>query len=131
MSNLYAFGSGETEQLPVKFKNEDWQETKIPLIIDPHLFPQTFKIYKVVCGGLHTLALSTEGEVFSWGCNDDGAVGRICGEGCNISTSKPARVDLLGKVNDIAAGDSHSVAYNYDSNKLYFWGGYRVSKKFI
>ena len=26
-----------------------------------------------MCEGMHTLVLSKSGEVFSWGCNDDGA----------------------------------------------------------
>jgi regulator of chromosome condensation len=34
------------------------------------------KIVKIAVGGLHTLALTTRGEVYSWGCNDDGALGR-------------------------------------------------------
>jgi regulator of chromosome condensation len=34
------------------------------------------RILKVVCGGMHTVALSNLGAVFTWGCNDEGALGR-------------------------------------------------------
>jgi regulator of chromosome condensation len=34
------------------------------------------KICKIVCGGMHTVALSTMGKVYTWGNNDDGALGR-------------------------------------------------------
>ena len=30
----------------------------------------------VVCGGMHTVVLTPEGIPYSWGCNDDGALGR-------------------------------------------------------
>ena len=30
----------------------------------------------VRAGGMHTVALSDEGKVFTWGCNDEGALGR-------------------------------------------------------
>ena len=33
-------------------------------------------ILKVVCGGMHTVALSSMGKVYTWGCNDEGALGR-------------------------------------------------------
>jgi regulator of chromosome condensation len=34
------------------------------------------RILKIVCGGMHTVALSNLGAVFTWGCNDEGALGR-------------------------------------------------------
>jgi len=33
-------------------------------------------IVKIVCGGMHTLALANDGMIFSWGCNDQGVLGR-------------------------------------------------------
>jgi regulator of chromosome condensation len=34
------------------------------------------KIYKLECGSMHSLALCTDGSLYSWGCNDDFALGR-------------------------------------------------------
>ena len=61
--------------------------------------------------------------VFSWGCNDEGALGRIGDE------STPLRVDgaLNIPVTDIVAGDCHSIGYSTISNLVFFWGCYRVS----
>ena len=33
-------------------------------------------IYKIACGGLHTIILTTGGDVYTFGCNDEGALGR-------------------------------------------------------
>ena len=33
-------------------------------------------VLQVVCGGMHTLALMEDGRVYSWGVNDEGALGR-------------------------------------------------------
>ncbi len=86
-------------------------------------FPTGVKFSKIVCGGLHTLALTNEGQIFSWGCNDDGALGRTGTE------SLPGLVDGLKlAMSDIAAGDSHSVAYNKDLGVIYLWGLYRNTR---
>lgn len=31
----------------------------------------------VRAGGMHTVAITEDGKVFTWGCNDEGALGRI------------------------------------------------------
>ena len=65
-------------------------------------------IIKVSCGGMHTLALASNGTLYSWGCNDDGALGRLGAE--NV----PLRVDgtLDIPTTDMSTGDCHSIAYN-------------------
>ena len=78
-------------------------------------------VVKLLCGGMHTLALTSGGEVYSWGCNDEGALGRAGTE------DKPMLVPLPIRATDISAGDSHSVFYNTEENKAYFTGLYRVS----
>lgn len=86
-------------------------------------FPAGIKFSKIVCGGLHTLALTNEGQVFSWGCNDDGALGRTGSE------SEPHLVEGLKiAMSDICAGDSHSVAYNKELSTIYLWGLYRNTR---
>jgi len=71
---------------------------------------------------MHTVALSSSGAVYTWGCNDEGALGRFGPE------NAPSQVGgLKVAVTDVTAGDSHCVAYNTDTNQMYFWGCYRVS----
>lgn len=57
---------------------------------------------------MHTVALSNEGGVYTWGCNDEGALGRAGAE------NLPIKVDsqLSMPATDISAGDSHTIAYN-------------------
>jgi regulator of chromosome condensation len=37
--------------------------------------PSATPVLKVVCGGMHTLAIVQGGLVYSWGVNDEGALG--------------------------------------------------------
>jgi len=73
---------------------------------------------------MHTAALTSSGSLYTWGCNDEGALGRSGAE------NMPMLVDpaLDVPVTDFSCGDSHMVAYNKETNQLYFWGCYRVSK---
>jgi regulator of chromosome condensation len=78
-------------------------------------------IFKLVCGGMHTVALASSGAVYTWGCNDEGALGRSGLE------DKPMLVQNLPiRCTDISAGDSHSVFYNTENSNAYFCGLYRV-----
>ncbi len=70
---------------------------------------------------MHTLVLTTLGRIFTWGCNDDGALGR---EGTD---KEPMMIESIQMpMTHIAAGDSHSVAYSTELNMIYRWGAYRV-----
>ena len=73
---------------------------------------------------MHTVALASNGSIFTWGCNDEGALGRTGAE------NTPIRVEGLPAVTDISAGDSHTIAYNTSSNRVFYWGCYRVSHLF-
>ena len=38
------------------------------------------QILQVACGGMHTAVLTAAGLVYTWGVNDEGALGRETGE---------------------------------------------------
>lgn len=63
-------------------------------------------------------------QVYSFGCNDEGALGRIT-EGKEGAEFKAERVDLPASVVQISAGDSHSAALSEDG-VVYIWGMFRV-----
>lgn len=64
-------------------------------------------IVKLSCGGMHTAAIATSGAVYTWGCNDEGALGRAGNE------DKPMWVNKLPlRCTGVATGDSHTVFYN-------------------
>ena len=80
--SVFTFGSGDCDQLG-HGKVDDGQEmiAKVPTKVD--LRPaevQDQNICAVAGGGLHTVALTGSGEILSWGCNDDEALGRICND---------------------------------------------------
>lgn len=37
------------------------------------------QVLQIACGGMHTVALTEDGQIFSWGVNDEGALGRETG----------------------------------------------------
>lgn len=70
------FGSGECGQLAHGTENDEDLNVDRPRIVyslrDKH-------IRTLACGGIHTIAVGADGRVWSWGCNDDGALGRPSG----------------------------------------------------
>ncbi|XP_069137757.1 probable E3 ubiquitin-protein ligase HERC1 isoform X1 [Argopecten irradians] len=68
----------------------------------------------------HTLALSTDGEIFSWGDGDYGKLGH--GSSCTVKYPKIVLGPLAGKiVKSVSAGYRHSAAVTEDG-ELYTWG---------
>ncbi len=76
-------------------------------------------------GGKHCLALSVDGEVFSWGEGDDGKLGH----GTRSPCDRPRVIEALrGKeVADVAAGGAHSACV-LASGDLYTWGKGRYGR---
>lgn len=89
-------------------------------------YPPTFtlnipsNIIQVAAGGTHSVALSEEGEVYTWGNNDDYALGR---ETTDADLHKAGRVDLA-QVVMVAAGDNCSLYLTFDGN-VYMTGMYK------
>lgn len=73
---------------------------------------------------MHTVALSTLGDIYTWGCNDDGALGRKTSdetEGKDRLPNVPERVTFPGnfKFDMISAGDSHTCCANSYHNLVF------------
>lgn len=90
----------------------------VPTLLESiqHVF---IKKVAVNSGGKHCLALSSEGQVYSWGEGDDGKLGH----GNKVSFDQPLLVEaLLGiEIVDIACGGHHSAAIS-STGALYTWG---------
>merc|ERR1719239_581654 len=78
----------------------------------------------VVAGGMHTAVLTKQGDVWTFGCNDEGSLGRLVEE--EEECCVPAKVSLPEKVVQISAGDSHSAALT-ESGQVWIWGTFRDS----
>ncbi|XP_063630518.1 regulator of chromosome condensation [Cydia splendana] len=82
------------------------------------------KIVDVCAGGMHTIALDSDGKVWTFGCNDEGALGRPTSGETEEGTA--GAVKLPAKAVAISAGDSHSAALLEDG-QVYAWGAFRDS----
>ena len=87
--------------------------------VDPPDGGAALRIVAVAAGGLHTLALRSDGVVFCWGHNNDGQ--------CGVTPTdriSPTRVPLTGTPIGIAAGDLFSCVLATDGavSRVYCFG---------
>ncbi|KAL1123814.1 hypothetical protein AAG570_001585, partial [Ranatra chinensis] len=113
---VLVFGDGVAGQLGL---GEDVTEKGRPAPI-----PGLDSVIEVAAGGMHTVCLTADYKVITFGCNDEGALGRDTSE--EGSEFNPAEVEVPGKVVDICAGDSHTAAL-LDNGTVYVWGTFRDS----
>ena len=111
--DVFVVGSGDCGQLGL---GQDVLEKERPALLE---FFRYKEIIQVKAGGLHNLALSKSGLVYSWGCNDQCALGRGGEE------TEPGLVSgLPSSVISLACGDSCSVALTSDGT-VFCWGTFR------
>jgi alpha-tubulin suppressor-like RCC1 family protein len=72
--HIYGWGRNDCGQL-AKGYNSSLNEFFKPEVID---FSKNIEIKQMSCGSSHTLALTTQGEIYGWGSNEFGQIG--CGE---------------------------------------------------
>lgn len=115
--HVLTLGTGDVGQLGL---GEDIMERKRPAPIKE---VDGIKFAQVTCGGMHSVALTEDGEVYTWGCNDDGALGRTTADGEEFLPGKVTLPDEL-KVVQVSAGDSHTASVTSEG-EVYAWGAYR------
>ena len=122
---IFAWGSSQGGQLGLSlkelesypgFKNNYYIQYPIPIAISKN---RDINIIKISCGEAHSLALSNEGKVYSWGFGSNGQLGLgFCedsfepGEGLkNSMRYKPEKVESLAedKICDIRCGKTFSM----------------------
>ncbi|XP_030008653.1 RCC1 and BTB domain-containing protein 2 isoform X1 [Sphaeramia orbicularis] len=89
-----------------------------PALVSTNLLSK--RVTDVACGSHHTIALTTDGEVYAWGYNNSGQVG----SGSTANQPTPRRVSscLQNKVVvNIACGQLCSMAV-LDNGEIYGWG---------
>lgn len=110
-SSLYTWGRNSNGQLG----NDSLENASLPQSVDN---PALKNVRRIAAGGLHSIALKTDGTVWTWGSNNYGQIGNG-----NIEDQKvPVQVNLGGKLAKlVAAGGAFSVAVTTD-DKIYVWG---------
>ncbi|KTF72912.1 hypothetical protein cypCar_00046699, partial [Cyprinus carpio] len=108
---VWSFGGGDNGKLG----HGDTNRVYKPKVVDAL---QGMFIRKVCAGSQSSLALTSTGQVYSWGC------GACLGCGSSEATAlRPKLVEELAttRVVDISIGDSHCLALSHD-NEVYAWG---------
>lgn len=90
--------------------------------IDNRKKPQVVKelptnVTQVASGGMHSACLTQDGIVYTFGCNDEFALGRD-------NDDEIDKVELPEKCIEITAGDSHCAALS-ETGVVYAWGTFR------
>jgi len=114
---VLTLGQGDTGQLGL---GPDIMERSKPAVVK-----DLANVVAVNAGGMHTVCLTKDGKVYTFGCSDEGALGRVI-EDEEEECSVPGVVDLPTKVSQISAGDSHTAALTVDG-EVYIWGTFRDS----
>ncbi|XP_016139643.1 LOW QUALITY PROTEIN: probable E3 ubiquitin-protein ligase HERC1 [Sinocyclocheilus grahami] len=108
---VWSFGGGDNGKLG----HGDTNRVYKPKVVEAL---QGMFIRKVCAGSQSSLALTSTGQVYSWGC------GACLGCGSSEATAlRPKLVEELAttRVVDISIGDSHCLALSHD-NEVYAWG---------
>ncbi|XP_058822347.1 regulator of chromosome condensation [Topomyia yanbarensis] len=115
--NVLSCGQGEVGQLGL---GEDVMEKTRPALVDG-----LKDVVEISAGGMHNLCLTRKGEVYSFGCNDEGALGRVTADD-DGAEFQPRIIELPAPCLKISAGDSHSACLLNDG-RVYAWGSFRDS----
>lgn len=120
--NVWAWGRNHFGQLGI---NSRIDQTKPVFVSIPLTTGDA--IHSVAAGKNHTVALTNRGEVWTWGLNNHGQLGRTITEWVSGRERPaqqgitPGRVPGLSNIIAIAAGEYHTLALSRDG-KIYSWG---------
>ncbi|KAG0321747.1 hypothetical protein BGZ99_003718 [Dissophora globulifera] len=114
---VYVFGTGDCAQLGL---GEDVLIRKKPANL---AVLNDKRIVDIAAGGMHNMALTADGALWSWGVNDQRTLGRSGDE------YQPLPVEGLDgiKIIKVACSDSLTVALS-DKGDVYTWGTFRSAE---
>lgn len=148
--DVFIFGTGENGELGLgPSKTEAVKPRRVPSMNPGEA--GTFRVVDIYPGGMHTVALTKDNKIVTWGVNDNGALGRDTNwdgglrdmsDGSddddseigdlNPKESTPTEIPASAFAKDavftqVAAGDSISLALTEDG-LVYGWGTFTDSK---
>jgi len=127
--DVFTFGSGDCGELALgSLENDEDLLAKVPRLVtslQKHITGGG--IISMCCGGQHNAVVTYQGDVLTWGCNDDKALGREVQPELEFL---PQKVDALkfdrrkDGIVQVDAGDTHTLALSLKGN-VYMWGSYK------
>ncbi|BET02222.1 Regulator of chromosome condensation (RCC1) repeat [Nesidiocoris tenuis] len=115
---VLVFGEGVSGQLGLTM---DVTEKPLPCAV-----PNVVDIIDVAAGGMHTVCLTSDHKLITFGCNDEGALGRETNDE-EGTEGIPGNVEIPGKIVQISAGDSHTAAL-LENGSVYVFGTFRDNR---
>lgn len=142
--SVLVFGNGDAGELGLGTKVQEAARPRLNPFLDPEI-PTALHVVQIACGGMHTVALTRDNKIVTWGVNDNCALGRNTvwegglrdidgdpeeeGELNPLeATPTPIPADSFPpetKFVQVAAGDSCSFALT-DTGDVYGWGTFKV-----
>lgn len=143
---VFAFGNGENCELGMGPSCTESTVPRLNPFFDPNGKPK-FKILQVACGGMHSVAITADNKIVTWGINDSGTLGRPTDWDGSLRDMDAESDDEEGDLNpfestpgevalphfepgavfaQVAAGDSCTFALT-TKGSVYGWGTFRVS----
>eukprot|EP00599_Poterioochromonas_sp_BG-1_P006764 CAMPEP_0173134324 /NCGR_PEP_ID=MMETSP1105-20130129/1224_1 /TAXON_ID=2985 /ORGANISM="Ochromonas sp., Strain BG-1" /LENGTH=1098 /DNA_ID=CAMNT_0014046101 /DNA_START=281 /DNA_END=3577 /DNA_ORIENTATION=+ len=121
---VYSWGNGKSGKLG---QGNEISQPEPALITSLSL--GKIRVRKVCAAESHSLALTDQGSVYSWGSDRFGQLGHGGQQDSNRWIAVPKRIEILRKENviGIAAGDQHSLCYTSDS-KVFAWGSNKAGQ---
>jgi alpha-tubulin suppressor-like RCC1 family protein len=113
--NVWAWGINSFGELGLGVQG-DWTEPNPT----PRQVPGLPRISRVGAGGLHSIALAENGDVYGWGYNTSGQVGDGSVLPANTGRLSPVKL-AIANVAQISAGGSHNLVLTSDG-ALWAWG---------
>ena len=115
---LYTWGLNEYGQLG----DSTITNSSVPVAVSAGAIPAGATITQIAAGALHSLALSSTGQLYTWGLNVYGQLG----DGTTTNSDVPVAVSAGAipagaTITQIAGGEYHSLALS-STGQLYAWG---------
>ncbi|EPE04449.1 ran exchange factor prp20 [Ophiostoma piceae UAMH 11346] len=92
--DVFVFGNGDAGELGLGPEIVDVKRPRPNPFLSATASPAAFEIVQLACGGMHSVALTRDNRIVTWGVNDGGALGRD--------------TDWEGGMTEIKEGDSGS-----------------------
>ena len=123
---MLTFGSGDCGQLAHGIEADEDLMVRFPRVV---YSLRDKKVCGISCGGLHNAVWTEAGAVYTWGCNDDGSLGRTGDEWLPLLVEGPLVNETIISV---ACGDGQTIAVS-TGGQVWGWGCYKdkEGKKFF